>query len=753
MKRNPIPRWVKNIVELDKGTICGICGKPIEFGDKYEIDHIYPVSRGGSNSLGNLQVVHKNCNRIKGGKKIMTNPDQWKLWWQQIEPNLKVLRDNQLEAYFNSKERVINFAKYPDRDYRIYPGGRPKIYCECTGAGKSILMLLLGFMLSEKRILVVTPSKVIRKNNFDALTDSYNIGLIPKKVYDEVKILSLEQSNSLAYLKSSDIVVSTYQKLGRLDSSRVLANLRDDEFDVVLVDEAHHYKEGEKYAETIHRDIIRKFKNSIILFFTATPFDASLNPILKKFDKERDVIHEFKYADAWKKGYVKYFEWTEVRPEEQLLTITHPNGRTEELTLSDKELGEIQKIQCYKAALSRSKALKISLIHATIQLLDQRNEDLRNKSKKNIALIVLSNQREAEDCGKIIESMNLNYKHCIIHSEVPDYKKEIKNIKKDNYDIIISVDVLKEGFDQKNITIVTLCRNVQSYVFFTQVIGRGVRARKDIYGESIPVTGPMRNMKDICFVITHEGLKLRRLWDKFRELDLADLVDVEEEKMVESKVQRGQSLEDIITIQPVVTIRDEVVKGYDSDGFDSGRTPRDETHATWFREAVLQSDDSKLKQTIEEVWRRDNGIYLSKLFQKSRSLDYANRRNKPKQIIVDEEEEEKEDIYQKTMTIAKALQKLLRRNIARCIDKEKSKNYAWGKIMPAMFNTFYEIYSHPLKAGTAKKGYKLKPEDIEFMNTEGPKLIEKYRRHEYFRKYFYPKFLKNFEKDSKTTFK
>jgi len=65
MNREPIPRWVKNIVELEKGTICGICNKPIKFGDKYEIDHIYPVSRGGSNSLGNLQVVHKKCNRKK----------------------------------------------------------------------------------------------------------------------------------------------------------------------------------------------------------------------------------------------------------------------------------------------------------------------------------------------------------------------------------------------------------------------------------------------------------------------------------------------------------------------------------------------------------------------------------------------------------------------------------------------------------------------------------------------------------------
>jgi len=742
MKRKRIPTWVKNIVELEKGTICRICGKPIQFGEIYEIDHIYPVSKGGSNSLGNLQVIHKKCNRKKGEKKVMVSPDQWNVWWEQIQPNLDKLRDNQIEAYFRTYERLTDFKKYPDENYRIYHGGRPKIYCECTGAGKSILMLVLGFLLSKKKILIVTPSKVIRKNNFDALTDAYKIGIIPEKVRNEIQVTTLDRPNSLAYLRTADIVISTYQKLGRQDSDRVLANLRGDEFDVVLVDEAHHYKEGDKYIETIHRDIIGKFWNSIILFFTATPFDAKLNPILKHFDKQRDVIHEFTYADAWRKQYVKYFEWTEIKPEEQTLMITHPNGRTEKLKLSYEDIKEAQKISGYKSSLSKSKALKISLLHATVQLLDQRNEDLGNRVKKNIALIVTPNKKEAEDCKKLIESMNLSYKHCIIHSDTPNHKNILKQIKRNVYDIIISVDILKEGFDQKNITIVTLCRNIQSYVFFTQVIGRGVRSRKDIYGKPIPVTGHMRQMKDICYVVTHEGLKLRKLWDLFRELDLEDLVD----EVEETKIRGEKSpYTDIVDVTPLVKIEDEIVQGYSSDGFDEGRTPRDETQAYFFRKAVQQSSDINLKRVIEDIWRKDEGITFSKYFQKTRSLDYAHKRNVPTTLFDEDDEDEKEDLQTSTTNTAKILQKYLRKHIVRCIRSRRGENIPWGKIMPIMHNTFYQIYKHPLKGGTTKSGYKLKPSDIDFINKEVPKLIENYRSFEYFKRNFYPTFKKNIE--------
>lgn len=737
MDRERIPQWIRNIVEIEKGDKCGICGKPIKFGEEYELDHIYPVSKGGSDTLDNLHVVHKSCNRKKGGKKTMVGSDQWNVWWSQIQPNLNKLRDNQIEA-FNSTLNRFDYNRYPEEAYRIYRGCNPKIFCECTGGGKSILMLILGIFLARKRILIVTPSKVIRKGNFEALNDAHNLGIIPDKVFDEIKMLSLDKPNMLAYIHKADIVITTYQKLGHQDSDRVLANLRGDEFDVVLIDEAHHYKEGEKYEYTIHRDIVKKFKaNSIILFFTATPFDAKLNPILKNFDPDKDVIHKFNYADAWHKGYVKYLEWTEIKPEEQTLVFTHPNGRTEQIKIKSEDLEEAKKIYGYKKALSKSRAMKLSLIYATTQLLEQRNAEIR-RAKKNIALMVFPNKKEAEDCKKLMDTLNIPYKYCIIHSDIPERDDIIQDIKNDVYDIVLSVDIFKEGFDQKNITIVTLARKIESYVFFTQVIGRGVRARKDIYGNNIPVSGAVRNMKDICYVITHEGLDLRRFWELFRELDLADLVDEQEERENERR-ERGEPTEIIEDVTPILNIEGERVFGYISDGFHNGRTLRDETQAFYLVEAIRRGNDLNLKTVIEEVWRRDSGITLSQYFQQARSLDFADKRNIPNGSSNDSEDK-KADFHDQTLEKAKKLQKLIRQQLTRSLKR---------KLTPDDFkliaNTFFEIYKHPLKGGTTKTGYILTPSHIEFINEEVPKLINKYKDPIYFEKHFLPVYKKNLQ--------
>lgn len=48
----------------DRGNICAICGKPVDESD-FTVDHIVPLSRGGSNALDNLRPTHRICNMIK----------------------------------------------------------------------------------------------------------------------------------------------------------------------------------------------------------------------------------------------------------------------------------------------------------------------------------------------------------------------------------------------------------------------------------------------------------------------------------------------------------------------------------------------------------------------------------------------------------------------------------------------------------------------------------------------------------------
>jgi 5-methylcytosine-specific restriction endonuclease McrA len=50
-----------------QGDLCMLCRGPLRYLG-YHVDHIRPVSRGGSNAVGNLQLLCPGCNLRKGAK-------------------------------------------------------------------------------------------------------------------------------------------------------------------------------------------------------------------------------------------------------------------------------------------------------------------------------------------------------------------------------------------------------------------------------------------------------------------------------------------------------------------------------------------------------------------------------------------------------------------------------------------------------------------------------------------------------------
>ena len=64
VKRPLIPQSVKDKVWNRDGGKCVQCGS----NEKIEFDHIIPISKGGSNSYRNLQILCEKCNRSKSDK-------------------------------------------------------------------------------------------------------------------------------------------------------------------------------------------------------------------------------------------------------------------------------------------------------------------------------------------------------------------------------------------------------------------------------------------------------------------------------------------------------------------------------------------------------------------------------------------------------------------------------------------------------------------------------------------------------------
>lgn len=65
--RDPIPTAVRLEVSARDGDVCSYCGSDT---GPFEIDHIYPYSRGGTHSPENLTVACRSCNRSKGARSV-----------------------------------------------------------------------------------------------------------------------------------------------------------------------------------------------------------------------------------------------------------------------------------------------------------------------------------------------------------------------------------------------------------------------------------------------------------------------------------------------------------------------------------------------------------------------------------------------------------------------------------------------------------------------------------------------------------
>ena len=57
------------------GTLtCILCNKPIEFGQD-SLEHLQPISRGGTNEYNNLAIAHRKCNAQKTDRTL----EEWKM--------------------------------------------------------------------------------------------------------------------------------------------------------------------------------------------------------------------------------------------------------------------------------------------------------------------------------------------------------------------------------------------------------------------------------------------------------------------------------------------------------------------------------------------------------------------------------------------------------------------------------------------------------------------------------------------------
>ena len=213
------------------------------------------------------------------------------------EDALKYVYRHQIEAVQSASEQLNN-QDMPNIALVVLP----------TGCGKTGVAVLAAYALNASRVLVITPSLTISKQIHEAFcgSESRDCFLLERKIItgDEADYVCprgtyIQATSEIRMHRNDDLMVINAHKIGGLSSVRI-KDIPNDRYDLVIVDEAHHY------PALTWRLLVDHFDNSRRLFITATP-EYKGQPIL-----EHAACFTLTRRDAVQRGIIRDIDFHEV---------------------------------------------------------------------------------------------------------------------------------------------------------------------------------------------------------------------------------------------------------------------------------------------------------------------------------------------------------------------------------------------------------------------------------------------------------
>ena len=385
----------------------------------------------------------------------------------------KIIDDSSLEK----KSKILSKERPLFEDFeRSFPS---ICFSIATGIGKTRLMgAFVTYLVKEmgiRNFFILSPNITIyrkliddfgnkgtEKYVFKGLTEiSNNAVIITGENYETKGIKSSEDSIQLNIFNIGKINadIKTTTKDGRTLPPRIkrfretigdsyynyLINLKDL---VIIMDESHRYR-GERGMETLNE------LNPILgIELTATPIDASTN---KRF---KNIVYEYGLADALKDGlYVK-------NPAVVTRADTDFKGMNED---------EIEKLKL-RDAIQMHRDTKIAIQNYIA--------DNDFNTVKPTILISCKDTTHSKNIYEFVTSEEFyegEFKEKTLQidstSKSEEQIEQLLTIEKheNNIEIVIHVDMLKEGWDVSNLYTIVPLRTANALTLIEQTIGRGLR--------------------------------------------------------------------------------------------------------------------------------------------------------------------------------------------------------------------------------------------------------------------------------------
>ncbi|MGV3526520.1 MAG: DEAD/DEAH box helicase [Candidatus Sericytochromatia bacterium] len=386
-----------------------------------------------------------------------------------------------------------------------------------TGTGKSGLICIAPFGVSNGRVLVITPGLVTKRTilkELVSLTDSFWLKHDIIFSSDDLPVVVEYDSNVLdSSLRKAHFVVTNIHNL-QDNKNSLLSRVDQDFFDMIIIDESHHS------AAATWRDALNRFPKAKKLHVTGTPYRGDGQEILGQ------EIHRTSLSDAMRAKFVKLLRKETINNEKLTFTVPNHFGI---LTLD--EVKEFKESEWIEKSVALSKPCSDEVISAT----KKRLEELKKISPQvpHKILAVACSVTHAIDVTDWYNQTGL--RAVLVHSKM-DYQEKESNfakIERNDCDVVVSVNMLMEGYDHRYLSVLGIFRPFKSANAFAQIIGRVLRV---IPGNEITDYSIDNN----AIVIYHQETGLDRMWLHFqKEVDKAssspkDFPDPGDDKISES---------------------------------------------------------------------------------------------------------------------------------------------------------------------------------------------------------------------------
>jgi len=513
-----------------------------------------------------------------------------------------------LEGFPGIKEETRNFIedlRRPDRTHRLWKnqiqGITRAIYAHdvlgmknvlqniVTGGGKTAIIAAVIAWLKVahniNKFLIIVPNLIVRDRlevDFKDKSVFKKFQFFPKEIEDqmlnELDLHTLGVGSGPQGIMSSGIILGNVQQFysSNISGQRNMAYIMNYIGEIAIFNDEAHNTPAPEYTTVLS---VLSRKCPFRMDTTATPDRADGQA------PDSDMIYHYDIAQALDDKIVKSIVVYEPEVKVVELTYTNPDtGEKKVVTELDKDFEEAEeRIKPFQWILD-SEPMKKQMALA----LDRLKEQVRRAKDryKPVLFVVTMSIREGERAQKMLQEV-FHVNTLLVTEESDERDREAaRDIgKKDSkYDAVVSVMMLREGWDVPEVSVILLLRKFASPVYGQQVIGRGLR--RIIRTQEEP---------EILAVIDHPRLQHDWLWrlvavSKIRQNVLPDEVFGDEDLPERPKIQRLTKPENFVKI-PSPEYETKI-------DFDKKKSeiPDDQIEANW----------QEILDTVEydkEVWR------------------------------------------------------------------------------------------------------------------------------------------------------